>query len=246
MDDFFRQNLASLSGSEAKLLLTMFAVGRTSNAELLRLSGVKDRKTFYDALHRLRDSGWMDMVGKYNLNSWQIQPEWLGNPTIYHYPPLPQLDYPTKELEKPTEVVGEANQDDVSLDFETALEAADGMPSDGDYRITTSNFMQRRKQQLQLLHEAWADLFKQEIASEALKELLQLSHGQSITIYYAMQKAADRKVEFPKGYIKKILQATPAKPEPAQEERLPVTAEDRARWAENEKLLAGYMSGWEG
>ena len=53
MDDFFRQNLASLSGSEAKVALAWMIAPGAPKPELMRISGVTHKQTFYHAYHTL-------------------------------------------------------------------------------------------------------------------------------------------------------------------------------------------------
>ena len=83
MDDFFRQNLASLRGSDTKILVALMHCGQLVTADLKRITGISDRKTFFDSLHRLQELG---VVGKPNQFGWETPLARLGNQTVYLYP----------------------------------------------------------------------------------------------------------------------------------------------------------------
>ena len=269
MDDFFRQNLGSLRGSEAKLLITVWALGTLPNPELMRISGVRDRKTFYDGLRRLREVGFLGEVGKTNSTSWKIlppgwesqpvQPEpresWWGNPTSRLEKPTQGLDKPTSRLEKPTQ--GLENPTD---DIQAAITLADEMDAEGDERNLHSPFQIRRKRQIELIQQAWSQLFNEDLNPLAAKQLLQTAHSQATDVYGAMVAAAERNVQYKQAYVKKMLEGNASKPAASVLHKnvyksdgdgpgdlRPVTEEMRKSWDElGRKFKAsGILDDWE-
>jgi hypothetical protein len=140
---------------------------------------------------------------------------------------------------------------DVSiLNVELDLREADEMPADGDERDMSSNFQLRRKRQLLLLEQAWMLLFPKQNLLQPLtaKQLLIAARSSAMTVFEAMQKAADRGVEYPLGYTKKIIEEL-AKKKPVEPVELgtdrPVTPEMRASWAKSEEYARKLGITWE-
>ncbi len=179
MEDFFRQQLASLSGSAAKVALAWMIAPSASKPELMRLSGVTHRGTFYRA--------WRSLEGYLGA---EIVPLTYQNRTVdvpfpnqvYHYPALP-VPFPNQVYQNRTDDVPNPNQSAPNPnqeDIEAAIAQADGMDGSGDERQPTSPFQIRRKQQLTLIQQAWVDTFGQELTPLAAKELLQVAHSQAL------------------------------------------------------------------
>ena len=268
MEGFFRQNLASLKGGEAKLVLTLFTLGDLTSAELKRLSGVRDDKTFYDALRRLQEAGWVDRLGKSN---WKIQENLekpsgktqvsLEKPSEY---PAPSLEYPSPVyLEKPS-ALGKSKSDtlenpseadevedplDRPVDMETAIARADMMDASGDERQPKSPFQIRRRRQLQLIHMAWTDAFGEDLNNTAAKELLQEARSQAQDVYDAIKSAEGRRPQYPLSYVRATIKNQVGKRESTNGAVLgtnrPVTDQTRREWEANDKLAqATYLKGW--
>ena len=225
MDDFFRQNLASLRGSELKIIVALLDSGQVATTELMRLTGVSDRKTFFAALARLQELG---VVGKPNRLGWETRLAWLGNQTerwgnqaVHTYS---QLGNPTTVAGKPnqdgretqpeqlgnhTEWVGKPNHDGLETppeSIEAAIALTDEMDAEGDERNPHSPFQIRRKQQIELIQQSWVELFHEELNSLAAKQLLQTARSQAADVYSAMVEAHERGVQYPRAYVNKILE----------------------------------------
>ena len=257
MEDFFRANFATLKGSEVKVLFTLLELGVTQapSAELMRLTGLTDRKTFYGALRNLEETGWLGWLRTRLENptsSWEIQPVELGNHTVVVGKPYsPQLEKPTtsretqpERLENPTPG-GETQPEDQTL--EARIAQADALDASGLPTVAKSPYQQRRKRQCMLLQEAWTAVFPDDpVAPEAMLLFLQAAHDEASAVYQAMLEAVLHSVKHPKSYILAILRS-PKKKADAQEELRPVPDEMRKAWIENERQLeaSGWLNGWD-
>jgi hypothetical protein len=251
MDDFFRQNLALLTGTETKIAEAIRLEPDASKPELMRLCGITHRQSFYRAWKSLEAK-----VGSEMFTTLSTKPNQRVNKTE---PVVTNPNHDGNKTEpgvpgdgnKTELMVTNPNQDDVSVDFYSALARADAMDSSGDERRAESPFQIRRKQQLTLLQEAWAGTFQQQIARNAAKELLQIADSQALDVYDAMQTAAERNPERPFSYVRAILKKGQTKPKQEREQEggviyRPVTEEMRRSWdqAEAEVMASGVLDGW--
>lgn len=268
MDDFFRQNLASLKGSEVKILIAMMIHGRRPNAELMRLSGITNRATYYGSLNHLRSLG---AIPGPHLRGWETlqndgerfdfqtvggagtTPDPVGKPY--------QQGNPTGGETQPkwgnqTRSGGETQPNDI----ESAIALADEMEADGDERDTRSPFQVRRKRQIELIQQAWRQLFNEDLNPLAAKQLLQTAHSQATDVYGAMLAAAERNVQYKQAYVKKMLEGNASKPaatvlhknmhkadSDGPGDLRPVTQEQRDSWDEMDRKLkaSGLLNGWD-
>lgn len=96
-----------------------------------------------------------------------------------------------------------------------ALAHADDMDADGDERTRGSNFQKRRKRQMELLQQAWAELMpeKPKLQDATMKHWLGLCDNNAFPVYEFIGEMAERKIESPIGYADKVLTARKVKRE---------------------------------
>jgi hypothetical protein len=105
--------------------------------------------------------------------------------------------------------------------LEELLTQADEMDASGDERQPSSPFQQRLKRQIVLLQEAWQALFTEPLYQLTAKQMLQAAHSQALDVYSAMQIAHERGVQYPRGYVTKILEGLAKKPTPIKRKTKP-------------------------
>ena len=95
-----------------------------------------------------------------------------------------------------------------------ALLDADNLPDTGEWNSSTSPVRVRRQTQIALLQTGYRELFEKELTQSSATELLRLSGDRAAAVYGALEKAKERKAEFPVGYAKSVLRGDAKKQQP--------------------------------
>ena len=174
-----------------------------TKAELMRLSGVTGRTSFWRAYNTL------EVLGLFQIRTDIVSIRDRSVPNRdQHVPKEDQV------FQIGTTAVPEEDADVSDRDYEQEFIAADEMDADGDERQPKSNFQLRRKRQVQLIQEVWLSFFGEELNVLAAKELLQSAHSEAMDVYQAMLQAHERGVQYPRAYIRKIVEAVSREPGP--------------------------------
>ena len=220
---------ANLKGSEAKLLLHLLRrngeLGPIS--ELMRCSGVNDRRTFFLARKKLQGYGWWTNPTTFfqpNAETQPQEPNQLDNPTTLTTPvvAIPNHINPTtyatndeavvtalqhaqvltarREPETPVLNVPQFTEE---KDWHSEAMQADLMEMGEKTNQRNTPFWHRRQAQMQVLQGAWKEMFGRELTNDAAKDLLNLADDYAEEVLDAMDATKARgNIQSPLGYIR--------------------------------------------
>lgn len=205
--------LPEMGGNEAKLLLHQLLSqgGKKTNDELMRETGISNRRTFFRAkaflvergwLHPCHQTGYTHDTSDTHVTTQQVTPMSPGytdvTPTGYTHDTGYTGDTPTGTEIQPPE----------SDNWRARLAEADRMPgSTATDKAHDPAFRARRETQVKLLQSTWKALLGQDLTIQAAKGLLQLADDWSEDILDKIEEVQARgNIQSPLTYIRRIFE----------------------------------------